>query len=572
MNIKNIQTVMKRMILLLGLAFTACTLEEPVIADSSGSMENETAGVSFSLAISSRMQMQTQTRSALSESDENAVLSVHLLMFKEINGVMTYYFSAKGNNIQSVSSSQKTFDATLPTGEYDVAILANAQDIIDKSGIAPGDTKESVLRALVERNAGKWNRNAIPMWGQIDRLTIHAGTGISNRNTVEMIRMLARIDVEIASSASGDFSLAEVRLYNYSSQGALAPGLAGAPVQPSVAGGYAPVAAPLIFDAGDGVTAGGCERIIYVCEAPAGSDANLSGNTCLVIGGSYKGGDVTYYRVDFVGMTNNRAVFLPIVRNNRYTVKVAGVSSSGHSTPEKALASPPVNMETAVLCWAEQDMNNVVFDGQNMLGVSTNRMTFSADEQTGTTAGNRLTVMSTVPEGWEIEKITDQSDVPGTATWLTVSVMSGMSGDVFVHVGKNTLSSERKGYLHIRSGALQYRVEVIQGTATGFGLEIIDPVTCREITVIDFSPEPGQTKSFRLVWKPATAGVAVRHLGTPFKGTGIPEDGATLTGGTATYTIETIEKEDASPWLTRLDFTLSDGVSTVTKTLLVRQK
>ncbi|MDR2775351.1 MAG: FimB/Mfa2 family fimbrial subunit [Tannerella sp.] len=587
MNIKYIQIAMKRFILPLCtfcLSFTACTLEEQIVTDVNR-METE-ARVNFSLVISSRMQTQTQTQTraaALSESDENSILSVQLLMFKETGGVMTYYFNASGSNILTVSASQKTFDVTLPTGEYDVVVLANAQEIVDQSDISLGDTKENVLKALVETNAGKRNRNTIPMWGRVDRLNINAGTGLSNKNAVEMMRMLAKIDIEVASSATGDFTLTDVRLYNYSSQGALVPDMnnlaAGnftvAPTQPSVAGGYAPASAPLVFDAGDGVTANECKRIIYICEAPAGDNANLSGNTCLVVGGSYKGGTITYYRIDFVGMANDRAVFLPLLRNSYYLVKIVSVSNNGYSTPEEALNSPPVNMETAFLSWTENGMNNVVFDGKYMLGVSASQLTFSCDAQTAMTAGNKLTVISTVPNGWEIEKITDQSGIPNTAAWISVSTSSAMSGvsvNIFVYTEKNTSSSERTGYIYISSGKLRYCVEVIQGTAPGFGLEVIDSVTFREITTLDFSYAGGQKNSFKVIWKPVTAKVTVTvsNPGTAFSGSGLPANNITLAGGSASYTITSMPVSNNR--LTRIDFTLYTGVNMEVKTLFIRQK
>jgi hypothetical protein len=551
-------------------------MEEPIIADN-GNMSRD-AKVSFSLMLPFRM----QTR-ALTESDENAILSVRLLMFKEINGVKTYCLGVNGNNIQSGSISQKMFEATLPTGRYDIVVLANAQDIIDNSSISLGDTKENILGALAVTNVDKWNKNSIPMWGRIDGLTIDAATGLSSNHAVEMIRMLAKIDVEIASPVTADFALADVRLYGYSSQGALVPDMscwstgnfALAPTQPSAAGGYAPVSMPLVFDDGDGVTADGCRQMIYICEAPAGDGTNLAANTCLVIGGRYKGGAVTYYRIDFIGTESGRKIFLPLLRNNYYQVKVVSVSSNGYATPEGALAAPPVNMETVLLSWTGNGLNHVVFDGHYMLGVSTGRLELPADPQTIRMAGNKLTVMSTVPGGWTVEKITDQSDMPGTAGWLTLySATPTATGELFVCVTENTSSVERTGYIHIRSGKLQYRVEVVQSAIHGFGLEIIDEQTWQEISVLDFGNTAGQEKSFKVIWKPATAKVTVTvsNPGSVFLGTGVPSNNTLLASPDGWYncTVKTFAAPQGT--LTRLDFTLSEGMNMAVKTLFIRQR
>ncbi|MDR1676077.1 MAG: FimB/Mfa2 family fimbrial subunit, partial [Tannerella sp.] len=439
---------MTRMILLFCIFFlplTACISDEQAIVDDRP-VERE-ARVSFSLMLPSR---QMQTRAALSEADENAIHTVRLLMFKEANGLLTYCFGVNGNNIREGLSMQTiSFDVQIPTGTYDVVVLANAQTIIDNSNITLGDAKEDVLGALVEIGAGKWNGRAIPMWGRTDRLTVSTTAGLSNNSDIEMIRMVAKIDVEIASSAAGDFTLTDIRLYNYSSQGALVPdltswpagNLAVAPTQPSVAGGYGTVSTPLVFDAGDGLTTTGCERIIYAFEAPAGSEATPAGNTCLVIGGSYRGGATTYYKVDFAGRENEQPVFLPLLRNSYYLIKVVAVSNSGYASPATALSLPSANMNTLLLQWTEKGMNNVVFDGKYMLGVSASRVTLPGDAYSVAGTDNKLTILSTVPAGWEIERITDASGAPGTAPWLTLSRMSGAVGaaeEVFIYTEKNT--------------------------------------------------------------------------------------------------------------------------------------
>jgi hypothetical protein len=575
---------MTRIILLLCvfcLTFTAC-LSDEVMAD-----DNQPDGgaiMRFSLVMPARMQMQMQTRSALSESDENEILSVYLLMFKEINGVMTYYFGTGGNNIQTVSYLQKTFEATIPTGEYDIVILANAREIIDSSNISTGDTKENVLKALVETHSGKWSGNAIPMWGRIDGLTVNVSGGNVNSSNIEMVRMLAKIDVEIMSPAKNDFTLTEVRLYNYSSQGALTPDLtfwpadniAVSPTQPSVAGGYATVATPLIYNAGDGVTADRCTRIIYAYEAPAGSVTTPSGNICLVIGGRYRGGAVTYYKVDFAGRENGQQVFLPLLRNNCYSIKVVNVSSNGYSSPEIALASTSDNMNTILLQWTEKGMNNVVFDGGYMLGVSTRRITLQRDAYTTASENNRLMVLSTVPTGWIIEKITDVSGLPGTAPWLTLSSMSGASGiveEVFVYAEKNTVQSNRVGYIYIRSEKLLYYIEVIQSATPGFGIDVTDLSTHRPVDLFDFTRQAGQVRTFSVEWRPATARMTVyvtKTNGGGFSGTGAPESNIILSGNSQTYTVTS--NAVAEERLTRLDFTLTDGTATEVKTLFLRQK
>jgi hypothetical protein len=585
------QTVLKRFILPLFaccLGFAACTMEEEMIpganGDGAANKVTSEARVEFSLTIPSRMQV--QTRAAMEDADESKILSVRVLMFKETEGVMRYCFGVTKSNILVVDPSLKSFDVTLPTGEYDVVILANAQEALAQNAISLGDTKENVLRALVETNVGKWNRDYIPMWGRIDRLSIDAETGAGNNNTVEMVRMAARIDLEVTPSAAADFSLTSVRLYNYSSQGALVPdpsnlgqaNLVSAPTQPAAAGGYAPVSTPLLFDAADGVRADGCERAIYLYETPAGRAESLQTNACLVVGGSYKGGAETYYRIDFVGMENGQKVFLPLLRNNYYPVKIANVSSNGYDTPEEALALHPMNIETIPLNWTQKGANHVVFDGNYMLGVSTNRMFLPSDLQTTRAAAYKLTIVSNVPSGFTIEKITDRSNSAGTADWLYIyPVAPTAAGEVFVCVQENTSSVERTGYIHIRSGRLWQRIEVVQSPMPSFSLEIVDEATWQEVTMLDFGPASGVAKTFRITWKPIDATVTFTRStlsGYPtFSGTTtLPKDNSSFTSpyGWMHYTVTSSGSKSATK-ITRLDFTVTDGTDVLVKTLYLRQ-
>jgi hypothetical protein len=522
-----------------------------------------------------------QTR-ALSEADENAIQTVRLLMFKETGGVKRYCFGVNGSSIQPVSLSETTFEAMLPAGEYDIAVLANAQDIVESCTVLPGDEKSAVLGALVKTKTGKWDGSTIPMWGRAEGVTVNGETGTGTIGPVEMVRMMARVDVEVSAGAQADFTLTSVRLYNYSSRGALVPdestwpsgNLATVPTSPS-AGGYGAVASPLVFDATDGVTADGCRRIIYTFESPAGSASTLSGNTCLVIGGSYAGGTASYYRVDFAGEVSGSPVFIPLLRNSCYMIKIVRVGGSGYSTPDEALHSPPVNMNTLLLQWTEKDMTNVVFDGEYMLGVSAVRLDLPGDAHTGGGAANRLTLGTTVPSGWTVEKITDASGMDGTAPWLTASRMSGGSGaavDMYVLTTENTGASVRTGYIYIRSGNLRFCVEVNQSATPGFGVEVTDPVTGYPVETVDFGYQGGQTKQFRAVWKPSTARmtVYVTESGGGFSGSGLPVGTEVLAGGTKDYTVtgNTVTGDR----YTRLDFTLTDGSRTAVRTVFVRQK
>ncbi|GHV52705.1 hypothetical protein FACS1894181_16000 [Bacteroidia bacterium] len=472
------------------LFLAACTSEEIITGGSpNGSIDSNIQGggdtaVNFSLKVPAQL----QTRAALSESDENAVHSISLLLFEKVNGDAIYRFRTHVTNINSVSPTQKTFSASLPKGSFDLVVLANAEQILAASSFTYGHSKEDVLNSLVEQNTGKWQRTTIPMWGKRDNLVINAQTNLTGNNAIDMVRMVAKIELEVTPQAAGsgnsNFSLLDIRLYNYSSQGALVPGLASwpsdniavAPTQPSVPGGYGvlsyPANSPLLFDSSDGVTPNGCERIIYAYEAPAGNGGSAQAtNTCLVVGGSYKGGPVSYYRIDFVKQANGPTAYLPLLRNYRYSLKVLEVNGEGAPTPGGAFEAGPANIVANVLNWDESSMNDVIFDSQHMLGISSSRFYFSDKEYKADADDNKLTIQTTVPSGWTVEKITDASGMAGTAPWLTVSEASfaspGIPRDVFIYATANFTNAERIGYIYIRSGKLVCPISVVQAFYLG---------------------------------------------------------------------------------------------------------
>jgi hypothetical protein len=580
MNIDNIRAGMMRILLFLGMAvfvLPSCTSEEEVFPVG-GSENTPVAKVRFSLALPSRM----QTR-APGEADENAIEAVRVLMFGETGGTATYCFGVNGSNIRTVSTSEKTFEATLPAGRYDMVFLANAQDIVDGSGIAFGDGKEDVLGALAGTNTGKWNGRPVPMWGRLDGVTVSAETGLDGAGAVEMVRMLARVDVEVSATVAPDFVLSSVRLYNYSTRGALVPdlrvwpanNLAAAPTRPSGADGYGAVRGPLVFDAADGVTATGCRQVIYTFEAPAGSAATPSDNICLVVGGSYRGAATGYYRVDIAGSEDGRPVYAPLLRNSHSLIRIVRVSGSGRPSPSEALDSPPVNMNTQLQQWTEKDMTCVVFDGRYTLGLSAGSLTLPADAHAAAGEDNRLTLKTTVPEGWTLEKIADAGGAAGSAPWLALNRTAGAAGaaeNIYAYTEANTSQSVRTGYIHIRAGNLRYRVEVTQGATPGFGIEVTDPSNGQPVEMLDFGYGSGEVKTFRVAWKPSTARmtVYVTESGGGFSGAGIPGGTAVLAGSPVTYTVESAPV--TADRYTRLDFTLTDGSRTAVRTVFVRQK
>ncbi|MDR1602313.1 MAG: FimB/Mfa2 family fimbrial subunit [Tannerella sp.] len=564
---------------LFALTFAACVSEESIYTDNENAAKTGETTVAFAIQVPS----QTQAHSTKGVTDEGAVGRIHILLF-EATGSRTLRQIVQVDDIAPGTGSQKTFQATLPVGTYDIVVLANAQEILNSNGVIFGAPKATVLGALVEKNTGKWDNSSIAMWGRRDGQTVSQGVSFTGGNAIRMIRMLAKIEVEVTPEAAGvnnsNFTLTDIRLYNYSSQGALVPDpgtwpsddVAVQPTCPVVTGGYGamtyPANSPLVFTS----------RVFYTYEAPAGgSGSAMKTSTCTVIGGSYRGRPTTYYRADFVDK-DDPDEYLPLLRNHHYLVKIVKVNGDGFLTPEQAFEATHVNMEIEVLPW-NSSSSDVVFDGQHSLEVSKSEYTFSNDAQTVMADANRLTIRTSVSDGWKVDEITNENGTP--ASWLTVSEQSfatpGVSKDIYVYANENTTGAKRTGYIYIRAGKLSFRVTVTQKEI--FEMYITD-VMGNEIDELVF-PLTGNTsdlmKDFSVDWTPSTRAVSVSVAisgDEAFTGVGMPQNSTVITNGSKFYQVIANSYTGSDPVIYRsskVDFTLTDGETIVTRTLFLRQ-
>ncbi|GAB6010331.1 FimB/Mfa2 family fimbrial subunit [Dysgonomonas reticulitermitis] len=582
-------------------ALCGCTDErEATVAGNSGGQQ-----VHFSVRVPGATAPKTK---ALTADDENEVDHIVLLLFTTAGGYTHYPINITSVTTNSSNSAIKTFTASIPQGTYDLVILANSSQIVNAAlgSINAGDSKASVMQRLLLSNAGQWNTDPaapgykkIPMWGEISGLTVSTATG---SQSVSLTRMLARIDVLISPSTQSDFKLTSVRLYNYNDQGQVAPDdanwnrgttIATAPTVPATANKPAnPGLNPLVYDGRSITTTDiACENEIYTFEAEAGAAATPEDNTCLVIGGIY-GSDtqVTYYKVEFANTVSSVTTYLPLLRNHRYLVKVNDVDGSGQSDPEAAFNGPAVNITATILDWNESQITDIVFDGQNYLGVSQGEFTFSSDARTAAREDNILSIITDCPGGWTIDKIADAAG--NTSDWLDATVKAGAAGpavDTKLTMSQNSGTSERIAFVHLSAGRLKYVVKVTQEISAALSLNITDssgnPVSQLEFFAAKDTQPAAQ--EFHLAWTPIASPLTFvsTAIGTAFTfstGTGltsIPASGS-LTDASAThdYNIQppaiTTAQLNADPFLVRSSiwfYSVSNGISSINKSLTLRQ-
>jgi hypothetical protein len=327
-----------------------------------------------------------------------------------------------------------------------------------------------------------------------------------------------------------------------------------------------------------------CEGEIYTFEAEAGAAATLQGNTCLVVGGIY-GADAqeTFYRVDFANTTANVTTYLDLLRNHHYKVCITDVNDPGLTDPKDAFNSHPVNIKATIIPWNDSKFINFVVDGQYFIGVSRGEFDCPASSATYT-----LSVVTDYPDGWVIEKVVDAGDAD--VAWLACGPTSGSNpagDDITLQLQKNETGSDRVDFIHLTAGRLNYIVKVTQSNSESLSLLLTDSSN-KEISMLEFvsakDVQPA-AQTFNLNWSPASFEVSasVTVISNPFAfvaGSDVISSGNVSDPlGATSYSIQptaiTTADLEPDPFHERLSivvYAVSDGVSTATKTLILRQR
>lgn len=496
------------------LLFIGSVVLHGCVTENTEVIPNERASETVSFKISIPAGSQPKSR-ALSTADEYAVSDVSVLAFNKTDKKFKGRYSGRivsGPTQISGASASMTFEVSLPQGDLDLMIVANANTMLNNcSALTVGTPQATIEEALtMSMGTSGWNSASgsptlMPMWGYVKSVNVPDNFPLS---TIYLTRMVAKVDVLLGGTLvdgsnvpTGDFLLKEVYVYNYAEQGRLIPNTDEATnggfnwtavnqsnladnLTPSLPAGY--TKADIDTERLSYTLASPYQSLtntIYLFEAPkgvkpeSGSDTYW-GNTCLVVGGSYDDHATTYYRIDFAQRSDEGSVttynYLNILRNNSYTVTITGVSGDGHGSPEEAVESAPTNITATILDWNNHNITTIVTDGIYMLGVSQGRFELSAAAHTTSSDDNHLTIVTNHSGGWSATVWADEAGetaLPNGSSgqaWLRLSSASGNGNypngnPIQLILDPNGPEGDREAYIHILAGQLNYIVKVTQG-------------------------------------------------------------------------------------------------------------
>lgn len=349
---------------------------------------------------------------------ERTVADALVLFFRGSGKDATLYAVAEGQNLSDGSQrgTPGGLSATVTTGtvtfqanftveaqyagdNFTCVVLTNVQGVTLAGGStsvlkalqgAVGESCQQIQSQLVQTVGGALLTapdEYIPMYGRATSLLIPS-TAPTQRLSVPLIRSLAR--VQLYNAATADFTLTEAFVFRATDRMALLPlatafdGSASPNVvtKPSIPSGAAALAgsAPWRYTVSDNRS----EGEIYLPEADthlgkadaAPGDTDHTKRCAMVVGGSYRGGATSYYRIDFTSTAEDTRTLLDVLRNHSYNITISAVKSAGASSPEEAYNSQSTNIDASVIEWTDENQE-MVFDGTNWFSVNRKRVEFA---------------------------------------------------------------------------------------------------------------------------------------------------------------------------------------------------
>ena len=192
----------------------------------------------------------------------------------------------------------------------------------------------------------------------------------------------------------------------------------------------------------------------------------------------------TYFRVDFLKRDGEEATakytYLPLLRNHRYKVDIQNIGGLGFDKEDDAKKGPSANIMYNVLVWDESEMSNVKYDGQYMLGVSQDKITFFRDEgelvsikvQTSWKDGFEVKNLPKWIEVAEIKPSKEGADAKTDEKVVTFRVKESTDKD------RNWLNTENHEGAYIQAGRMRWNLSFFQKKELNIDIAIFSDPEC----------------------------------------------------------------------------------------------
>ena len=371
------------------LLLAACSDDEKYTVEPMG--DDDT--ITFSISIPEPEKVVSRAEKP-DEADERKINDLSVLIYKADGSLLQSELNIKAKDfISGPTGDNSTTKITVKlnddakaytTDDANIYIIANAGAILETSDISTTDKLKKVT----------YSTGSFVMSGKT-KSKLTSASLLTNK--VTLYRTAAKLTIASAVGASGS--------------------------SPATgASSFDPVSAALYNGATAGYAIAGAEKDLYALskggstQFKKGSDnlllytypceSSKSANTCLVVGGKYKGIDA-YYRIDLT--ENETGKRLDINPNHWYEVEIKSVNSQGYPTADEA-ARHPSDIEVEIKDHAPTVLD-MAFDGIRELGVTDS-----------ITKGESNTATLTVKYYSDIaEEMNTVPTIKSDVNWITIS-------------------------------------------------------------------------------------------------------------------------------------------------------
>ncbi|MDH6305307.1 hypothetical protein M2459_002407 [Parabacteroides sp. PF5-5] len=389
-------------------------------------------------------------------AEEASINEIRILVFRND----TYIYSAEGSILDHTATST-TFDAELKTSSSPIVLflLANSNQAIDAANIAAGDSKSEVKAKIQHAFTVSGISSPFPMFGEYELPSLDTFNN-NEISGIKMLRSVARADILVADDVT-NFEMVSVQLYRANNKMQIIPNnmTDAAVTSPSIPGN----SSGSIITSEISVSGNVSQSQLYVPESSAPDESEKDSKaTCIIVGGKYANGEVTYYRIDFnLGMSGHP--FGQILRNHKYIFNILKVGMPGKKTPEEAAKAPSVGIISEVQTW-DENSTDMYFDGEHYIGVSARTVLLKS--WAGSTS--EISVNTDVSD-YTIQWSDENGNLLGVASETSIQntnyLVQLRENKTLIHVEaltRNGNHGERNDYFTIQAGQWKVVIKIAQ--------------------------------------------------------------------------------------------------------------
>lgn len=493
------------------------------------SQSEVSAGDYFEATVSfSSTDLKVPSLRALDKAGENEIKTenVKAYVFQSIGTSSTFLYDAE------VTKVEPDADKANAEGKITLLIKDSGDQLVKVFFVVNatpskvptvGTTLEEFQKLFVFNQKDLWGAGELPMYAESQAVKISHSSGAVpplQKEPIPFLRAVARVDVMLGAKSGEkfdeittglktkggqDLKITSIKAFNVADKGYAIPlqaNVENATTAPKVNAtslpeGLTKKSTPTSYLADDtGVDAQ--MRTIYIPELnntphkptpqdegqnkPEEDQTNYLARPYLILGikGAVEGdaSKVTYFRVDYLKRRGVEATatyeYLDILRNYRYMVNITNIGGPGFDNEEDAKEGPAANIMYNVLVWEESKMTNVMYDGQYMLGVSHEEITY--DRVGGQFS---IKVQTSWPEGFKVE-----NHLPSWLTY-TITPADGAKTDekTVTFTAKEMTDAEvavgdRDQKITIKAGRMRWNVGVKQSKDIKYEIAIYEDEKC----------------------------------------------------------------------------------------------